>query len=136
MLGVDGQFPSLWSFLAAPPAPPGHQVRVRPAPGRAVTYAARGQDLLQQPVEVLLLGAEVALVLRPEAQLPVLDHLGVEVSVCRNRHRHVSHRPCGLGRGQLCTDQGTVLGEGSLRAGGGGRAVGRHRKHTRRDSTR
>ena len=79
VLGVDGQFPSLWSFLAAPPAPPGHQVRVRPAPGRAVTYAARGQDLLQQPVEVLLLGAEVALVLRKIALVsaspsPIIKH--------------------------------------------------------------
>lgn len=86
-------------------------------------------------MEVLLLGAKVALVLRPEAQLPVLDHLGVEMSICRNRHRHVSHRPRGLGRGQLCTDQGTVLGEVSLRTGGGGRAERRHRKHTHRDST-
>ena len=58
-------------------------MHVHAAPRRGDTHAARGQDLLQQPVEVLLLGAEVALVLRPEAELPVLDHLGVEVSICR-----------------------------------------------------
>lgn len=52
-----------------------------PHTGASTTYAPGGQDLLEQPVEVLLLTCQVALVLGLEAQLPVLDHLRVEVSI-------------------------------------------------------
>lgn len=83
--GLDGQLPSsVVSFVLAPD-PPLWVTRCESHAAPRGTYAPRGQDLLQQPVEVLLLGAEVAFVLRPEAQLPILDHLGVEVSICKEQ---------------------------------------------------
>lgn len=59
-----------------------------------ITYVPGSQNLLQQPMEILLLGVEVPLVLRLEAQLPIFDHLRVKVSILKepryNIHTSVS----------------------------------------------
>lgn len=46
------------------------------------THIAGSKDLLEQPVEVLLLRAQVAFVLRLQTQLPVLHNFGIEVPIC------------------------------------------------------
>ena len=57
-----------------------------------MAYPAGRQNLLQQPVEILLLRAEVSLVLRLEAQLPILDHLRVKVSVLKKEVQLYTHQ--------------------------------------------
>lgn len=82
------------------------------------THIAGGQDLLEQPVEILLLGTQVALVLRLATELPVLHHLGIEVSICNKGKTHTCGFSCELrtrpkAAGQLTrlTDPGRVSGQ-------------------------
>lgn len=45
-------------------------------------HVAGSKDLLEQSVEVLLLRAQVAFVLRLQTELPVFHNFRIEVSIC------------------------------------------------------
>lgn len=53
------------------------------------TYIPGGKNLFQQPIKILLLGTEVALILGLEAKLSVLHHFRVEMSIYKKNIRVV-----------------------------------------------